>query len=96
MYVAAARLPFDYYGEVCDPSVLPPEGPAIGSLADDLADIDRDVVGGLRAFLAGRPAAAAEAWETWLWGHWGGHATGAIRALHAWLAANPSGRPAGA
>lgn len=43
-----ARLPFQYYGEVFDPTVVPPEEPVAGNVADDIADVYRDVVTGLR------------------------------------------------
>jgi hypothetical protein len=89
VFAAAGRLPLDYYGTVFDPLIVPPnESPVIGSLSDDIADIYRDVVSGLWAFEAGRPAAALWEWGFGFRHHWGEHATGAIRALHAWLAAN--------
>lgn len=87
----AARLPFDYYGEVFNPLPVPPEAPCVGSLADDIADIYRDVVSGLRTYRAGRPNLAVEQWTFWLESHWGEHATSAIRALHCWLARNDPG-----
>jgi hypothetical protein len=81
-----ARLPFDHYGEVPDPLVVPPGESVIGSLSDDVADIYRDVVTGLRAFRAGHRDHAIWEWQFNFGIHWGGHATGAIRALHCWLA----------
>ncbi len=86
--LAYKSIPIDMYGEVFDPLTIPPEEPVIGSIADDVIDIYRDVVTGLRAFERGDLPNAR-----WEWGfnfahHWGEHATGAIRALHAWLAAN--------
>ncbi|VTR99385.1 DUF5063 domain-containing protein [Tuwongella immobilis] len=88
VFAAAGRLPLDSYGAVFDPSVVPLEEPVVGSLSDDIADIYRDVVSGLWAFEAGRQAAAVWAWGFGFRHHWGEHATGAIRALHSWLAAN--------
>ena len=85
---AAASLPFDLYGEVYDPLPVPPEEPVVGSLADDIADVYRDVVTGLRHFQADRRAAALWEWTFSLQNHWGQHATSAIRALHCWLATN--------
>jgi hypothetical protein len=88
----AARLPLDYYGEVFNPLPVPPEEPVVGSVADDIADVYRDVVTGMRHFQAGRRAEALWEWTFSLQSHWGEHATGAIRALHCWLARNdPSG-----
>lgn len=86
------RLPFDLYGEVFDPTAFPPEEPVIGSLADDLADIYRDVVTGLRAYRQGRRDEAVWEWSFGMRTHWGGHATGAIRALHAWITQDHPGR----
>ena len=82
---AARRLPTDFYSEVFDPTITPPAEPVTGSLVDDLADIYRDVGGGLRAYERGDRAAAAWEWSFNLHSHWGAHATGAIRALHWWL-----------
>ena len=86
--VACGRLPFEFYGEVFDPLPVPPEEPVVGSLADDLCDIYRDVVTGLRAYEAGLRAHAVWEWGFGFRHHWGEHATGAIRALHCWLADN--------
>ena len=76
------------YGEVFDPLTIPSEEPVIGSIADDIIDIYRDVVTGLRAYRLGDLANARWEWAFNFAHHWGEHATGAIRALHAWLAAN--------
>lgn len=44
---SASRLPFDYYGAIIDPLIVPPEdSPVVCSLSDDIADIYRDVVSG--------------------------------------------------
>lgn len=83
-YEAAQRLPLDLYGEVYDPTVVPPEEPGLGSVADDLADIYRDVVAGLRAYRHGDLAGAVWEWGFGLQSHWGAHATSAIRALYWW------------
>ena len=86
--IAYRSLPFDMYGQVSDPLPIPPGEPAIGSLADDIIDIYRDVVTGLRAYQNGDEPNAIWEWGFGFRHHWGEHATGAIRALHAWLAAN--------
>jgi hypothetical protein len=88
VFNAASRIPLRYYGSVFDSSVVPPEEPVVGCLADDLADIYRDVVSGLLAYEQGFRAAARWEWGYCFRTHWGDHATAAIRALHAWLAAN--------
>lgn len=94
--VAACGLPLDFYHEVFDPLPFPPEDPVVGSLSDDLADIYRDVVTGLRAYEAGRRAQAVWEWGFNLRAHWGEHATSAIRALHCWLAEHAPDRLAAA
>ena len=86
--VACRRLPFDLYGEVFDTLAVPPEQPVVGSLTDDITDIYRDVITGLREYESGRRAQAVWEWGSGLRQHWGKHATGAIRALHGWLASN--------
>jgi hypothetical protein len=56
------------------------------ALADDLADIWRDLRGGLDLLASGGEIADA-VWE-WRFGfkaHWGTHAAEALRAVHAWL-----------
>jgi Domain of unknown function (DUF5063) len=88
VHSASARLPLSYYGEVFDPLPFPSEEPVIGDLADDIADIYRDVVSGLREYQAGRRAQAVWEWGFGFRHHWGEHATGAIRALHCLLASN--------
>ena len=83
-----SRLPFQYYGKVFDPTVVPPEEPVIGDVADDIADVYRDVVKGLRLFDAGLFDDALWEWGFGFRTHWGKHATDAIRAIHLWLASN--------
>ena len=85
---AYKSIPIDMYGEVFDPLVLPPEVPVIGSIADDVIDIYREIVTGLRAYQSGNRAGALWEWGIGFHSHWGEHATGAIRAIHAWLASN--------
>jgi hypothetical protein len=61
------------------------EKPLVGNLADDLADIYRDLKPGLLAFARGRTrerAAAVWAWHVSFLQHWGHHAASAIRVLH--------------
>lgn len=83
---SAASLPVDHYGEVFDPLLVPPQEPVVGSVADDIADIYRDVVTGLRLDRSGKRPEAVWQWGFNLRHHWGEHATGAMRALHCWLA----------
>lgn len=89
-FQASRRLPVQWYGELFDPLAVPPGEPGIGDTADDLADIYRDVVAGLRAFQLGE-AGAARHWRYLFWRHWGQHAVGAMGALRAWLEADGAG-----
>jgi hypothetical protein len=78
-------LPFNYYSECFDPLILPAEEPVAADLADDLADIWRDVKGGLLLYDAGSPQSAAWHWSTHYSFHWGHHATSALYALQSWF-----------
>lgn len=58
-----------------------------GSLTDDLADIYRDLMSGLRQLERGVPESEVVwEWRFGLWTHWGNHAVEALRAVHAQLA----------
>ena len=81
---ATQRLPFDLYGDVLDPTVVPAD-PSVGSLGDDIADIYADIAPALRAFERGDRDIACQEWRFSLHSHWGAHATSAARALHWWL-----------
>jgi hypothetical protein len=56
----------------------------VGSLADDLCDIHRDLAEGLARWDAGHELNAIWDWKYLGETHWGEHATSALRALH-WL-----------
>jgi hypothetical protein len=88
IYGTDMGLPLDRYGVVFNPLDVPPEEPDTGSLHDDIADIYRDVVTGLRLYEAGHVNAAVASWHESVRNHWGWHATGAIRTLHWWLTSN--------
>lgn len=79
-------LPFDRYWEMYAPNTATPEEPAAGSLRDDIQDIYDDVARGLDLFDAGNRADALFEWGFGFRIHWGEHATGALHALHAFLA----------
>lgn len=87
IYRRFGALPFNYYSECFDPLVVPAEKPVTADLADDLADIWRDVKTGLLLFRAGNRAAAAWQWRFLFDVHWGRHATSALYALQAWFSA---------
>lgn len=86
VYQRFSALPFNYYEYCCTPYELTFEPAGIGDLADDLADVWRDLKGGLALYQAGHLNAAVWKWRFDFWGHWGKHATSAIYALHCWLA----------
>lgn len=72
----------DSYREVFDPYKPISEGEVTGSIADDLADIYRDLKVGLAAWDRGQSGDALWTWRFGFESHWGEHATGALRALH--------------
>src|ERR1051326_5539690 len=59
LYARFGVLPFNYYSECFDPLVIPPEEPVVADLADDLADIWRDVKVGLTLWYELKASAAA-------------------------------------
>lgn len=83
MHKRFGALPFQYYSCV-DPHAVPGEEPVVGDLADDLADIWRDLKLGLTAYRAGDRTAAEGIWLFNFVIHWGRHATDALLALHSW------------
>jgi uncharacterized protein DUF5063 len=93
-YAAAGRLPVGLYKEVYDPvgDLSEDEEPVVGDVADDLADIYRDVMRGLRAFDKGDMNNALWEWRFNLAHHWGAHATAAIRVMHMWIQTNAPSR----
>jgi hypothetical protein len=89
IFAKCSRLPFDGYSIVFEPLEVPPsDEPVVSSIADDIADIYRDVVSGLRAYRRGQRPEAIWEWGFGFRNHRGRHATCAIGALHAWLAEN--------
>ena len=68
------------YWEVYDPRE---DGdPVAGDLADDLADIYRDVKNGLVAYKDGQINEAVWDWRFTFSSHWGDHLVDALRAIH--------------
>jgi hypothetical protein len=74
---------WNFYREVFDPYEDSTEPPVTGSLADDLCDIYLDLVRGEELWARGEFDAAVWNWQFHFQCHWGEHATGALRALHA-------------
>ena len=77
-------LPFNYYNTVVDPFDFEKPDLCVGDLADDLADIWRDLKPGLFLYRSGNRKAAACAWHEGFAIHWGRHAADAIWALQRW------------
>jgi hypothetical protein len=83
VYRRFGSLPVGYYSEIFDPLTVPPEEPVVGDLADDLADIYRDVRSGLQLYEAGAWPAATDFWLENFRIDWGRHALSALCVLHA-------------
>jgi hypothetical protein len=88
VYRRFGTLPFNYYSQCFDPLAVPAEEPGMADLADDLADIWRDVKAGLLLFRNGNGPGAAWEWRFHFDVHWGRHASGALHALQAWFSTN--------
>jgi len=76
---------YDSYREVFDPIFPEQDDPTQSSLADDLADIYRDLKNGLIYWDMVSPTRYEDA--VWEWSfnfacHWGQHLTSALRAIH--------------
>jgi hypothetical protein len=78
-------LPFNFYSQCFNPLVVPAEEPVVADLADDLADIWRDVKAGLLLYESGEPESAVWHWSNHYSFHWGHHATAALYALQSWF-----------
>jgi hypothetical protein len=85
------ELPVNYYNNCVDPLHACGAESALGDLADDLADIWRDLKGGLLLFDAGHATAAAFAWRESFNTHWGLHASSALYIVQCWVQANGAG-----
>lgn len=85
IYNSFEKMPFCYYGVVLEPHVLPPGEAGVGDLADDLADIYRDLKDGMNFWAAGNVVEAVWYWRQHFGFHWGRHLADAVHALHTWL-----------
>lgn len=83
-YARFGALPVGYYGSICNPLQVPAGEAALGDLADDLADIWRDLQQGLTIFEDGYRNAAGWQWQD-SFSHWGEHALNALAIIHLWL-----------
>ena len=78
---------YEHYRKIFDARPSNDEPPISGSIADDLADIYRDLQDGLRRLESDpdHPATAIGDWRMSFAIHWGKHAVHAIAALHDFL-----------
>ncbi|MBX7221231.1 MAG: DUF5063 domain-containing protein [Blastocatellia bacterium] len=84
------RLPANDYWEVSNPLTHDPDQYLVcNSLADDLADIYRDLKNGLALFQEGHLSEAAWEWRFSFEIHWGAHLMSAQRAIHSYLGVQP-------
>lgn len=84
VYKRFGTLPFNYYALCAEPFNDVDPSPCGSHLADDLADIWRDLKGGIALYQKGNQAAAAWEWRETFRIHWGRYATSALYALHCW------------
>ncbi len=81
-----ASMPFQYYREFLLPSTINDEEAVVGDVADDLADIYRDVAAALSLYDDGHVVEALWEFRESFRSHWGQHAVGAINAIHKYVA----------
>jgi hypothetical protein len=86
VFARFGALPFNFYRECDYPFALEDDESSIGDVADDLADVYRDLRVGLSLFANGHEAAAISHWRETFEIHWGLHAVSALKALHHWIA----------
>ncbi len=79
-----SKIPFQYYREIFHPLNIENEEPVMGDIADDLADIYKDLKDGLWYINNGSELDAVYYWKFTFGIHWGKHATGALSALHSY------------
>jgi hypothetical protein len=79
------RLPCDLYWDTFDPLTETPNEVVAGSIADDLADIWRDLKSGLLELDANDTVSKMDVWWGWRFNfhfHWGAHSASALRVLY--------------
>ncbi len=86
VYERFACMPFGFYSLTLEPLDVGAESPewGLGDVADDLADIYRDLLEGLSLFRAGHRSSAEWGWANSFRIHWGRHTVDAMRVLHIW------------
>ena len=89
MFKRFGALPVNYYSESANPLAVPCGDTMIGDLADDLADIWRDLKHGLQLLDGGNADAAVFHWREHFIIHWGSHAASALYVLQCWEQGRP-------
>jgi hypothetical protein len=77
-------LPFNYYPDIDDITEIETPSTSLGDVADDLADIYRDLKAGLWLYEQGYESEAIYEWKYHFNFHWGIHAVNAMNALHSY------------
>lgn len=88
MFTRFGSLPVGYYNRALDPLNADSGELSLGDVADDLADIWRDLREGLLLFDSGRREAAGASWQESFAIHWGEHAVNALAITQFWLGQN--------
>jgi Domain of unknown function (DUF5063) len=99
----SALGPHDFYREIFDPAAMGDPGgsidtgdePVVSSLADDLADIWRDLRAGLNVWDGAADVARSDIvveWHESFVSHWGQHLVDGLRAIHWWRHVHHVGR----
>lgn len=84
MFERFGALPVNYYAQSANPLDVGCGDMMTGDLADDLADIWRDLKHGLNLLDGGNPDAAVFHWREHFLIHWGSHAASALHVLQCW------------
>ncbi|MDQ1924445.1 DUF5063 domain-containing protein [Massilia pseudoviolaceinigra] len=89
MFKRFGALPVNYYSESTAPLDVSCGETMLGDLADDLADIWRDLKHGLNLLDGGNADAAVFHWREHFIIHWGSHAASALNVLQYWEQRQP-------
>ena len=84
IYEGFESFPFKYYSVSFSPAKTE-EAPVTGDVADDLADIYRDLKNGLWLHENGHVTEAVWEWKHSFNTHWGRHAVSLLHALHCYM-----------
>ncbi len=84
VYKRFGSLPFNYYASYSEPHNAENPIPGIGDVADDLADIWRDLKSGVLLYRKGNYEAAVWEWRESFRIHWARHAAEALYVFLSW------------